>query len=260
MAKLALVKGATSQTVLIFIQDSSSTTGGGLTGLVFNSANLVASYARPLAARVAIVLVTQTVTGAFSSGGFVEVDATNMPGVYRLDLPDAALATGVSAVVVMLKGATNMAPLPLEIQLTDLNLNDGIRGGLTALPNVAAEAVGGLYTRGTGAGQINQPSAGQVDANVVTLAAGAADTGDFTAALLNSIADAFLDRVMSTGTDSGADNTSSRTVRQALRTIRNRVAIAAGTATVYKEDDVAASHTCVVTTTAGNPISEVNPP
>lgn len=40
-------------------------------------------------------------------------------------------------------------------------------GGLTALPDAAAEAAGGLYTRGTGAGQINQPANGMVDANVV---------------------------------------------------------------------------------------------
>ena len=37
----------------------------------------------------------------------------------------------------------------------------------TALPNAAAEAAGGLYTRGSGAGQINQPANGMVDANVV---------------------------------------------------------------------------------------------
>ena len=67
---------------------------------------------------------------AHSDGGFVEVDATNMPGVYRLDLPDAVCATGVNSVVVMLKGAANMAPLLLEIQLTDFDLND-------ASPNVS---------------------------------------------------------------------------------------------------------------------------
>lgn len=45
--------------------------------------------------------------------------------------------------------------------------DDAVRGGLTALPNANAEAAGGLYTRGTGAGQINQPANGQVDANTV---------------------------------------------------------------------------------------------
>lgn len=48
-----------------------------------------------------------------------------------------------------------------------VNLNDSVRAGLTALPNAAAEAAGGLYTRGAGAGQINQPANGMVDINAV---------------------------------------------------------------------------------------------
>jgi hypothetical protein len=47
------------------------------------------------------------------------------------------------------------------------DLSDAVRLGLTALPNAAAEAAGGLYTRGTGAGQVNQPANGMIDSNVV---------------------------------------------------------------------------------------------
>jgi hypothetical protein len=47
------------------------------------------------------------------------------------------------------------------------DLSDGVRMGLTALPNAAAEAAGGLFTRGTGAGQINQAANGNVDVNAV---------------------------------------------------------------------------------------------
>ncbi len=129
--KRQLVKGSTDVTVYIFIQDSSSTTGAGLTGLVWNSASLVASQVRPLAARVAITLATQTVTGAHAEGGFVEVDATNMPGMYRLDLTDAVCVTGVDSAIVMLKGATNMAPLVLEIQLTTFDMNTDTIGTCT---------------------------------------------------------------------------------------------------------------------------------
>lgn len=166
--KQVVTKGATSQSVFVFVRDSSSTVGAGLTGLAYNTANLVASYARPGAARTAITLATQTVTGAWASGGFVEVDATNMPGVYRLDVPDAVFATGVNSAVVHLKGATNMEPCVMEFQLLAANLQDSVRAGLTALPNAAAEAAGGLFTRGTGAGQVNQAANGQLDANLVT--------------------------------------------------------------------------------------------
>lgn len=122
--KLLVKKGATSKLVQVFIQDNSVTTGAGLTGLVFNTASLSAYYYREGAASAtAITLATMTL-GTWTSGGFVVVDGTNMPGVYQLSIPDAALATGANSVVIMLKGATNMAPVLLEIQLTDFDPGD----------------------------------------------------------------------------------------------------------------------------------------
>lgn len=132
--KLEIQVASTSVTVNIFIQDSSSTTGAGLTGLVFNSAGLTAYYMLPRAAAVSITLATQTVTGAYSSGGFVEISSANAPGWYRLDLPNAAIASG-SFVGLHLKGATNMAPLPIEIQLTGW---DPLVGSLS---NAGADAI-----------------------------------------------------------------------------------------------------------------------
>lgn len=91
------------------------------------------------------------------------------------------------------------------------------------------------------------------------IASGGIGAGAHTAAELNAIADALLDRNMATGTDSGTDSTTTRTVRQALRRLRNREAIAGGTGTVYKENDTDASWTYAATTAAGNPLTEVNP-
>jgi len=59
-----------------------------------------------------------------------------------------------------------------------VDLSDTVRLGLTSLPNAAAEAAGGLYTRGTGAGQINQPANGQVDANTVKIGGTTQTAGD----------------------------------------------------------------------------------
>ena len=199
--KLALVKGATSVTILIFIQDSSSTTGAGLTGLVFNSAGLTAYYARPRAAPVVITLATQTVAGAFSSGGFVQLDATNMPGWYRLDLPDAALVTGVDSVGVHLKGATNMAPLPLEIQLTAVNFNDA-NGGLTNL-DAAVTSRMATYAQPTGFLAATFPTTVASTTNItagtittVTNLTNAPTAGDLTATMkasVNTEVDAAMD-------------------------------------------------------------------
>ena len=62
-------------------------------------------------------------------------------------------------------------------------------------------------------------------------------------------ADALLNRDMATGTDSGSPTV--RTVRQALRALRNKWTISGTTYTVYREDDSTASWSSTVSTTAG---------
>ncbi len=161
--KLSLVKGSTNVTIYVFIQDSSVTTGAGLTGLVFDSASLSASQVRPLAVRVVVTLATQTVTGAYTSGGFVEIDSSNMPGVYRLDLPDAVCASGVDSTVVMLKGASNMAPVVLEIQLTTFDLNTDVIGTVTTLTGHTPQT-GDSFVR------IGDPTSADISTDIFNLA------------------------------------------------------------------------------------------
>lgn len=118
-------KGATSQSVYVEILDSTSTTGGRKTGLLFNTASLTAYYVRNGASAAAITLATlAAANSAWASGGFKEVDATNLPGVYRLDIPDAAVASGAESVVVTLKGAAGMAQVSLEVQLSAIDMQD----------------------------------------------------------------------------------------------------------------------------------------
>lgn len=108
----------TSLSINVFIQDSSSTTGAGLTGLAYNTGSLVASYVRAGGSRTAITLATlAAANSAWSSGGFKEIDSTNMPGWYRFDVPDAVLAAGVTEAGVTIHGAANMAPLSIGFVL-----------------------------------------------------------------------------------------------------------------------------------------------
>jgi len=103
-------------------------------------------------------------------------------------------------------------------------------------------------------------TANQVDATTVTISTGAVSAAALATDAVEEIADGILDRNMATGTDSGT--TTIRTVRQALRVLRNKVTVVAGTpttATVYKENDVTQSWTAEVTTTAGDPISAIDP-
>ena len=83
-----------------------------------------------------------------------------------------------------------------------------------------------------------------------------AAVGDIPTAIQN--ADALLNRDMSTGTDSGSATV--RTVRQALRFLRNKWTLAGTTLSVKKEDDITDSWTGIVTTTAGaDPITGSDP-
>lgn len=132
MAKLAFKVASTSRLVRLFIQDSSQTDGRGLTGLAFGTSGLVTYYIKDgQASATQITLVTATV-GTWTSSGFIQIDSTNLPGVYELGLPDAALSTGKN-VIVMLKGAANMVVTILEIELEAVD-NQAVAGyGLTNL-------------------------------------------------------------------------------------------------------------------------------
>jgi hypothetical protein len=169
--KLARKKGATSQIFQVFIQDSSVTTGAGLTGLAFNTAGLTAYYHRDTAAgAVAMALVTMTV-GTFTSLGFKEIDSVNMPGWYQFCPPDAAFVTGASTVGFHLQGATNMVQTPIEVDLDSqvdmVAINGGATDGYNAtlklaslsLNNAAGNAMEATSSGGGGAGLFLQGDA-----------------------------------------------------------------------------------------------------
>jgi hypothetical protein len=101
------------------------------------------------------------------------------------------------------------------------DFSDATRLGLTALPNAAAEASGGLYTRGTGAGQINQDANGRIDTNTKA-AAGTAVTLDannvlnvstkYVGGTLQTARDLGLSVLLSSGTGTGQISLSSGAV------------------------------------------------
>jgi hypothetical protein len=114
--------------------------------LAYNTASLKCYYRKgATGAATELALATQTVAGAHSDGGFVEIDATNMKGVYRLDLSDT-MVLAAPYVTIYLYGATNMAPVVLELEIVAFNPFDSVRLGLTALPNAVPAANGGLPT------------------------------------------------------------------------------------------------------------------
>ena len=130
-------KGATNYSCTIRVVDSSD--GTPETGVAYNTAGVDLWYRRPASAHTSITEATQTEGGAHSDGGFVHIS----DGYCRLDLPDAAVAAGADYVDV---GGTftDMVVIGGRIRLIDADLDDGVRLGLTAMPNAAADAAGGL--------------------------------------------------------------------------------------------------------------------
>ena len=137
---MIIKKGSTDKSVYLRIIDS--TDGTPETGVVFNTSGIDLWYRREGAAKTSITEATlAALTTVHTDGGFLHVG----DGVYRLDMPDAAWATGANQVVIC-GTVTGMIVKDVVVQLVDIDFNDSVRGGMTALPNAAAAATGGLPT------------------------------------------------------------------------------------------------------------------
>jgi hypothetical protein len=134
--KRDILVGTTSKRLVIKVRDSTSATLAGMTGLS-SSSGFSWHYWREDTGNSGGVSVTvaSATRGTWTSGGLVEIDATNLPGFYEIGIPNAVLASGSSYAVMMLKGVTDMLPVDVELQLVGYDPNDGERLGLTALPN-----------------------------------------------------------------------------------------------------------------------------
>ena len=134
-------KNSADVTDYFFILDA--TDGSPETGVTITDLDL--QYVRNGAAPSAKVDATALAAtdSAHSDNKAIEIDATDQPGLYRVDWPDAAFATGVDQVILTVNG-TGFQPAHKEIQLVDYDPTDSVRLGLTALPAAAADAAGGL--------------------------------------------------------------------------------------------------------------------
>ncbi len=146
---LSIPGGTTSRIIQIPIFDSSSATGAKLAGLAYNTSSLSAYYNREGAGGAAVAIPLASATkGTWTSGGFVAVDPTNIPGSYELHLPDAALVAGAKSVLVSLKGAANMVPVDLLIELTPGDAYEALVSATYAEPGQEAPpATANLVTK-----------------------------------------------------------------------------------------------------------------
>ena len=133
MPKFLLGSSPTSVILRVKLLNSSVSTGAGLTGLVYNSTGLNISAIKLNEATTTSyttagsTIETITTLGTYAAPTatkcrFKEVDATNHPGVYEIQLADARFAS-TTGVVVSISGATNLAQCDIEVECTPLSAN-----------------------------------------------------------------------------------------------------------------------------------------
>jgi hypothetical protein len=122
---ITIAPGSTLQSIELYL---------GVTGLTFSTSGLAAYYVRNREAPTPITLVTQTPTGTWASGGFAEISSSLVPGVYRLDVPNAAFAAGASDVTIVVRGAsgTNGAVLTVTLKYSQIDMSQAVPTSNTA--------------------------------------------------------------------------------------------------------------------------------
>jgi hypothetical protein len=140
-SSVTISPNATSKTLHLYL---------GATGLVYNTSGLSARFTRSGSNSVAISLVSQTSNGAWLSGGFAEIDAINQPGLYRLDVPNAAFVSGVDRVTVTVRGAsgTNGAVVDCQLISSQLDLTQAVPTSNTA--NTIGDCLNAARAQGFG--------------------------------------------------------------------------------------------------------------
>jgi hypothetical protein len=144
----------------------------------------------------------------------------------------------------------------LGLSGTTISTSQGVAsvsGNVTG--SIGSVATGGITTASFAAGAIN----------AAAVATGAIDADSLATDAVAEIADGVLARKLdSSGNETSVTTANERTVRSALRYLRNRVDISGSTLTVYQEDDgvtiTGGAWTAALTTSAGlNPVTQVEP-
>jgi hypothetical protein len=119
--------GTTSRLLLI----SARGDRGAAVGLRHDTPGAAAAYVREGEGATKVDLVPGAV-GEHTAGGWAEVDAELVPGIYQFGLPDPALAKGTARAMVVLQ-FPGVTIDPVEIELVAYDPLDTVRLGMTSL-------------------------------------------------------------------------------------------------------------------------------
>lgn len=153
--------GATDITVYFFIVENAggANPGDPKTGLIDTDVSTAVHVRDRAAAVIFSVSALGSPSAAHSDGGFIQLTT---PGLYRLDVPDAAVASGVDRVHIGLKlnGGVNSLAEPIVIELDSIakEVWDALR---------SAHVVASSFGAGVLAEQLNAAAKASVNAEVV---------------------------------------------------------------------------------------------
>jgi hypothetical protein len=141
MSKQKIYAGITNLNLTVIVYDNTSTTGAGLSGLTHTSSGLILEYRRASSSSwtqlgVGTGLVAGTL-GSYTSGGIVA--SGGRAGRYQISIPDAAVAAGERMVEICLRGAANMHPVDIEIELDAVNYQDATAFGLSKFADIETD-------------------------------------------------------------------------------------------------------------------------
>lgn len=198
--------------------------------------------------------IMNRIPAALSAGGNMKSDVLSLGGVVQslTDLKDFAddgydPATNKVQGVVLVDTATN---------LTNAPTNGDFTAAMKASINTEADTALTDYDAPTRAELTTDTNSiltvvNEVPTNAELATAIGAMT--LTAAERAAIADAWINRNIAGGSNAG------RTNGEAMATLRNKCVIAGGVLTVYSTDDTTPLFTAAIVTTAGDPISSIDP-
>ena len=121
-------QGTTQHSIFIVAHD---TNGVPVRGVTAESNGIHAGFVR-IGEPPTEIALTQGRTGAWVSGGFVEVDAALMPGVYQLDVPNEVTAAGATEALLTVQ-CTAATFDPVEFTLVAYDPQDARSLGLVQL-------------------------------------------------------------------------------------------------------------------------------
>ena len=186
--------------------------------------------------------------------------ATALPGAYGAGTAGRLIGRSLPDIVAGSAGGLFIAGTNAATTITTA-LTTTFTGNLTGSVASVTGNVGGNVTGSVGsiaAGGIAAASFAAGAINAAAIATDAIDADALATDAVNEIADGMLNRNMATGTDSSSDTV--RTMRSALRVLRNKWSISGTTITYTKEDDATTSHTAALTASAGaDPIVASDP-